>query len=414
MSESIEEFRIQVDDSILQDLHHRLEQTRFPDQIADTGWDYGMPVDYLRELVEYWRDSYDWRAEETRLNGFDHYRTPIDGQDIHFIHARSSHPDALPLLISHGWPGSIVEFLDVIPRLTDPESYGGHARDAFHVIAPSLPGYGFSEPPRSRGWDTLRIARAFVELMDRLGYPVYVAQGGDWGAQVTTRIGSLDPEHCAAIHLNMALGSPPPNRDPLTEEEQADLAAMKQFGDEESGYANEQGTKPQTLGVALNDSPAGLLAWIVEKFRTWSDCDGHPENCFTREQLITNVMLYWVTQTSASSARLYWETKHRAGRTKALPFVDVPTGVARYPKEVLRWPRVVGRAPVQRGALGGHGARWALSGHGAARTVRRRSARVLPNRRAERPGHAIRPAWDGPRGAAPARADVHRCGSGCR
>ena len=203
---------------------------------------------------------------------------------------------------------------------------------------PSLPGYGFSEPTRSPGWDVQRIARAFVDLMDRLGYPRYLAQGGDWGAQVTTRLGALDPEHCAAIHLNMALGIRPPDPGPLTEEEQVDLASMKQFADEESGYANEQGTKPQTLGVALNDSPAGLLAWIVEKFRTWSDCDGDPENCFTRDQLITNVMLYWVTQTSASSARLYWETKH-GGSAGPPPFVDVPTGVARYPKEVLRWPR---------------------------------------------------------------------------
>jgi pimeloyl-ACP methyl ester carboxylesterase len=339
LSESIEAFHIQVADSVLEDLHHRLEQTRFPDQIEDTGWEYGIPIDYLRELVGYWRDSYDWRAEETRLNDFDHYRTPIDGQDIHFIHARSTNPDALPLLITHGWPGSIVEFLGAIPRLTDPESHGGSAGDAFHVIAPSLPGYGFSEPPCSRGWDTRRIAQTFVELMDRLGYPTYVAQGGDWGAQVTTWIGALDPGHCAAIHLNMALGSPARGPDPLTEEEQADLAAMKQFGDEESGYSHEQGTKPQTLGVALNDSPAGLLAWIVEKFRAWSDCDGHPEKCFTRDELITNVMLYWVTQTSASSARLYWESKHQDSRTKALPFVTVPTGVARYPKEPLRWPR---------------------------------------------------------------------------
>ena len=184
-----------------------------------------------------------------------------------------------------------------------------------------------------------RIAGAFVELMGRLGYTHYGAQGGDWGAQVTTRIGVLDPEHCAAIHLNMALGQPPESSEPLTDEEQADLAAMKQFGDEESGYASEQGTKPQTIGVALNDSPAGLLAWIVEKFRTWSDCDGDPENCFTRDQLITNVMLYWVTQTSASSARLYWETKQQDRAARTPPFVDVPTGVARYPKEVLRWPR---------------------------------------------------------------------------
>jgi pimeloyl-ACP methyl ester carboxylesterase len=337
LSESIEPFEIGVDDSILEDLHRRLAVTRFPDQIEDTGWEYGIPVDYLRQLVEYWRDSYDWRSEEARLNGFEHYRTTIDGQLIHFLHVRSAYPDAVPILLTHGWPGSVVEFLDVIPRLADPESFGGQAGDAFHVIIPSLPGYGFSGPTRSPGWDPPRIAQAFAELMDRLGYRRYVAQGGDWGAQVTTRLGSLDADHCMAIHLNMALGTRPETPGPLTEEEQADLAAMKQFAEEESGYANEQGTKPQTLGVGLNDSPAGLLAWMVEKFRAWSDCGGHPEHCFTRDQLITNVMLYWVTQTSASSARLYWEAKHSASGPP--PFVDVPTGVARYPKEVLRWPR---------------------------------------------------------------------------
>jgi pimeloyl-ACP methyl ester carboxylesterase len=339
MSTSIEPFEIRVDDSILEDLRQRLARTRFPDQIEATGWEYGIPIDYLRQLVEFWRDTYDWRAEEARLNEFSHFRTRIDEHSIHFIHARSPHDDALPLLITHGWPGSVVEFLDVIPRLTDPEAFGGSAADAFHVVAPSLPGYGFSEPPRTPGWDEQRIAHAFIVLMSRLGYDRYGAQGGDWGAQVTTRIGSLDPERCAAIHLNMALGIPSEDGTPLTEEEQADLATMKQFGNEESGYAHEQGTKPQTLGAALNDSPAGLLAWIVEKFRTWSDCGGHPENCFTRDQLITNVMLYWVTQTSASSARLYWESRHRDPTTRALPFVDAPTGVARYPKEILRWPR---------------------------------------------------------------------------
>jgi pimeloyl-ACP methyl ester carboxylesterase len=337
MTEAVVRFEIRVDDSTLQDLDRRLAATRFPDQIDGSGWEYGMPVEYLRELVGYWRTTYDWRSEEARLNAFDHYRTTIDDQQIHFVHARSAHPDARPLLLTHGWPGSIVEFLDAIPRLTDPESHGGRADDAFHVIAPSLPGYGFSEPPRSPGWDVHRTARTFIELMSRLGYPTYLAQGGDWGAQVTTWIGALDPAHCAAVHLNMAPGLPPESPGPLTEEEQADLAAMKQFTSEESGYANEQGTKPQTVGVALNDSPAGLLAWIVEKFRAWSDCDGDPERCFTRDQLLTNVMLYWLTGTAASSARLYWETRHSSAGSP--PFVEVPTGVARYPKEVVRWPR---------------------------------------------------------------------------
>jgi pimeloyl-ACP methyl ester carboxylesterase len=337
MTEEIEEFTIHVDDPVLDDLHQRLDRTRLPDQIDGTGWEYGVPVGYLRQLVDYWRNSYDWRAEEARLNSLDHYRTSIDHQKIHFVHARSPHPDARPLLLTHGWPGSVVEFLDVIPRLTHPERHGGRASDACHVIAPSLPGYGFSEPTRSVGWDVHHIARAFIELMARIGYSSYVAQGGDWGAQVTTWIGALDPEHCKAIHLNMAPGIPPPSPSPLSEEEQSDLTAMKRFTNDEAGYANEQGTRPQTIGVALNDSPAGLLAWIVEKFRAWSDSDGHLERCFTRDQLLTNVMLYWTTQTSTSSARLYWETKHTSAGTP--PFVEVPTGVARYPGEVLRWPR---------------------------------------------------------------------------
>jgi pimeloyl-ACP methyl ester carboxylesterase len=233
----------------------------------------------------------------------------------------------------------VVEFLEVIPRLTQPEAHGGAASDAFHVIAPSLPGYGFSEPPRKPGWDVRRIAGAFVELMSRLGCARYGAQGGDWGAQVTTRIGALDPEHCVAIHLNMPIGVRPEEPHPLSDEDKADLAAMARFQSEESGYALLQGTKPQTLGAALNDSPSGLLAWIVEKFQAWSDCDGDPQNVFSRDQLITNVMLYWLTETATSSARLYWESR-RAGLWDEKPaYVAVPTGVARYPKEVVRFPR---------------------------------------------------------------------------
>src|SRR4029453_2142274 len=245
-----------------------------------------------------------------------------------------------PLLLRHGGPGSIVEFLDVIPPLTEPEAHGGQAADAFHVIAPSLPGYGLSEPTRARGWDVRRIAQAFIELMHRLGYTRYGAQGGDWGAQIATRIGALDAEHCAAIHVNMPIAARPKEPGPLSDEEKAGLAAMTRFQREESGYALEQSTKPQTLGVALNDSPAGLLAWVVEKFRTWSDCGGHPENSYSRDGLITNVMLYWVTQTITSSARLYWESRNSGAWEEAPEFVSVPTGVARYPKEeVLRFPR---------------------------------------------------------------------------
>lgn len=340
MSEAIERFEIRVDDDVLDDLRRRLAWTRFPDQIDGTGWEYGIPVDYVRELVEYWRDGYDWRAQEARLNQLAHFRTSIDGETIHFVHARAPRPDAFPLLLMHGWPGSIVEFLDVIPRLVDPEAHGGRAADAFHVVAPSLPGYGFSGPTRARGWDVARIGRAFVELMRRLGYARYGGQGGDWGAQIATRIGALDPEHCAGLHLNMAIATRPKDPGDLTDEERADLAVMARFQREEAGYALEQGTKPQTLGVALNDSPAGLLAWIVEKFRGWSDCNGHPENAFTRDQLITNVMIYWVTRTITSSVRLYRETMHGNSPSEAPAFVGLPTGVARYPKEeVLRFPR---------------------------------------------------------------------------
>ncbi len=339
MTDQIERFEIHVSDLVLEDLADRLAATRFPDEIEDTGWDYGMPMGYLRDLVEYWRDAYDWRAHEAQLNALPHFRTEIDGQSIHFVHARSSHADAMPLLLVHGWPGSFVEFLDVIPKLTQPEQHGGRAEDAFHVITPSLPGYGFSEPPHTRGWDPLRIARAFTELMHQLDYPRYGAQGGDWGAQVVSRIGALDAQHCAGIHLNLAIASPPENPGPLTAEEEADLKDFRKFQREESAYSLIQGTKPQTLGVALNDSPAGLLAWLVEKFRAWSDCDGDPENTYTRDQLLTNVMIYWVTRTIASSARLYRESRLAHLGAEARPYVDIPTGIARYPKEVMRFPR---------------------------------------------------------------------------
>jgi pimeloyl-ACP methyl ester carboxylesterase len=335
----IERFEISVDDTVLDDLRARLAQTRFPDQIEGTEWEYGIPVDYLRELVQYWRDTYEWRAQEARLNELAHFRTSIDGQSIHFIHARSAQSDAFPLLLLHGWPGSVVEFLDVVPRLTEPEAHGGSAADAFDVIAPSLPGYGFSEHTHTRGWDVSRMARAFVELMRRLGCTRYGAQGGDWGAQVAASIGAVDPEHCTGIHLNMAIADRPEDPVSLTEEENADLAVTAHFRREESGYALEQGTKPQTLGAALNDSPAGLLAWIVEKFRTWSDCDGHPENVFTRDQLITNAMTYWVTQNITSSMRLYWEVRHPGSDAGASELVGVPTGIARFPKEPICLPR---------------------------------------------------------------------------
>jgi epoxide hydrolase len=331
VSGSIEPFRVDVDDAVLDDLRERLGHARLPDEIPGSGWDYGASIDEVRALAEHWRDGYDWRVAEAELNGFDQYVTEIDGVGIHFVHARSAQPDALPVLLAHGWPGSIVEFLDVIPRLTD----GG-----FHVVAPSLPGYGFSDPPRESGWDIARVARAFVGLMDRLGYARYGAQGGDWGAQVTTRMATLDPEHCVGLHLNMPIAGPPAEEVALTEEEQADLAVMARFQREDAAYAAVQGAHPQTIGIALDDSPVGLLAWIAQRFRDWSDCDGVLERSFSRDRLLTNVMLYWVTRSFTSSARLYWETMHSGVLGEPLEHVDVPTGVARFPKEeILRFPR---------------------------------------------------------------------------
>jgi pimeloyl-ACP methyl ester carboxylesterase len=340
VTDSIAPFRVEVDDAVLDDLRRRLERTRFPDAIPGTGWEYGTPIDEIRDLVAYWRDGYDWRTEEARLNTLDQFVTEIDGQRVHFVHARSPHPDALPLLLVHGWPGSIVEFLEVVPRLTDPTAHGGSAADAFHVIAPSLPGYGFSPPPSVPGWDIRRVAEAFVVLMARLGHEQYGAQGGDWGAQITTRMATLDPAHCVGLHVNMPIAGPPPGETPLSDEEQADLAVMARFQREDAAYAQIQGTHPQTLGVALDDSPAGLLAWIAQRFRDWSDCDGHLMRSFSGDQLLTNVMVYWVTRTFTSSARLYWETMHSGVLREPLQNVDVPTGVARFPKEeILRFPR---------------------------------------------------------------------------
>jgi pimeloyl-ACP methyl ester carboxylesterase len=342
MSESVEKFRIEIADEVLEDLKRRLDATRFPDQIPDTGWEYGTELSYLKDLIAYWSEQFDWRAQEERLNLFDQFRTEIDGQKIHFIHQRSKHPDALPIIISHGWPGSVVESAKVIGPLTDPEAHGGRAEDAFHVICPSLPGYGFSEPTRDRSWDVHRMAQAFIELMRRLGYARYGAQGGDWGSPITTNIAVLDPEHVCGIHLTMPLAFPPAGEDPqagLSEEEKADLADYQAFDQSGSGYMRIQSTKPQTLGFGLNDSPAGLAAWIVEKFRAWSDCDGEVESSFTRDELLTNITIYWVTASITSSTRLYYET-FKSGRLGIIGNrVEVPTGVAHFPKEIMRFPR---------------------------------------------------------------------------
>jgi pimeloyl-ACP methyl ester carboxylesterase len=333
--DAITPFRLAVPEAELVDLRDRLQRTRWPDAETVEDWSQGIPLAYVQELCQYWADGYDWRATEDRLNSFPQFRTEIDGLGIHFLHVRSPHEGALPLVLTHGWPGSIIEFLDAIGPLVDPVAHGGNAADAFHVVCPSLPGYGFSEKPTTTGWGADRIASAWAELMRRLGYDRYVAQGGDWGAMVTSSLGLLDADHVIGIHLNMPVAGPPADGPPPTDDELTALAGYEDHRKWGTGYSKQQSTRPQTLGYGLADSPAGQCAWIVEKFWAWTDCDGHPENALTRDQLLDNVMLYWLPGASASSARLYWESF----RNPRLDAVHVPTGCSIFPKEILRLPR---------------------------------------------------------------------------
>jgi pimeloyl-ACP methyl ester carboxylesterase len=336
MNDSIRPFRVEIPESALQDLRDRLRNTRWPEAETVSDWSQGIPLSYTQELCRYWSDEYDWRATEQRLNSFPQFHTEIDGLDIHFIHVRSPHKGALPLLITHGWPGSVVEFLRVIGPLADPVSYGGDAADAFDVVCPSLPGYGFSGRPSDDSWDVDHIGRAWSELMARLGYERYGAQGGDWGSMVTSSIGHQDPEHVAGIHLNMPVaGRGSLSMENLSEAEKASLAEAADFQKWETGYSSQQSTRPQTLGYGLSDSPTGQCAWIVEKFKAWTDCDGHPENAVSRNELLDNVMVYWLTNTAASSARLYWMSY----RNINLGTVTVPTGCSIFPKEVIKLSR---------------------------------------------------------------------------
>ena len=340
MALTIEPFRADVPDAVIADLRDRLARTRFPNQVAGAGWDQGTELGYLQELVAYWRDSFDWRAVEARLDAVGQYVTEVAGQRIHFLHARSPEPDALPLILSHGWPGSVVEFLDAVGPLTDPRTHGGDPADAFHVVAPSLPGYGFSGPTTERGWTTRRMAAAFARIMAALGYDRYGAQGGDWGSLVSANLADLDSAHVCGLHLNFVVSRVFPDEIPsLSAAEQAALAELQQWRRTGMGYQEIQGTKPQSLGYGLEDSPAGLAAWIVEKFRAWSDCDGDVERSFTKDQLLANVMLYWVTGTITSSTRLYYETRQSGTASVPEDFVAVPTGIAQFPGEVTKFPR---------------------------------------------------------------------------
>jgi pimeloyl-ACP methyl ester carboxylesterase len=340
MDAEVTPFQIAIPERQLRDLRQRLKRARWPDPETVDDWSQGVPLSYTKELCGYWMKGYDWRKIEARLNALPQFRTEIDGLGIHFVHVHSPRPDALPLIITHGWPGSIVEFLKVIGPLTDPAAHGGDAADAFHVVCPSLPGYGFSDKPTRPGWNVERIASVWIRLMARLGYERYGAQGGDWGTSITTSIGQQDPEHVVGIHLNPPIAAPDPATfDDLTEAEREALASLEYAGEWESGYAMQQATRPQTGGYGLVDSPVSLCAWIIEKFRSWTDCDGHPENVFTRDELLDNVMLYWLPGTGASSARLYWESFKQISEwftQSTADTVEVPTGCSIFPKEVPR------------------------------------------------------------------------------
>ncbi|MDJ0789437.1 MAG: alpha/beta fold hydrolase [Myxococcota bacterium] len=336
MSDAVTPFRIQASDAELDDLKRRLQATRWPEPETVDDWTQGIPLSYVQEVCAYWAEKYDWRTREAALNRFDQFQTNLEGLDIHFVHVRSPHENALPLIITHGWPGSIVEFHKVIEPLTDPTAHGGDAADAFHVVCPSLPGYGFSGKPTSTGWNVQKIAATWTQLMQRLGYERFVAQGGDWGAMVTTAIGMQGDGHCRAIHLNMPIVPPDPETmSELTPQEQSALAGIKHYQDWDSGYSKQQSTRPQSLGYGLVDSPAGQAAWILEKFWSWTDCNGHPENALGRDEMLDNVMLYWLPATGASSARLYWESF----RNPPFDPVKVPVGCSIFPKEIFRSSR---------------------------------------------------------------------------
>lgn len=333
---AIEPFEISVSDQELEDLQRRLRATRWPERETVDDWSQGIPLAYVKEVCSYWAEKYDWRDREARLNASPQFKTEIEGLGIHFAHIRSPHEDAMPLIMSHGWPGSIVEFQKVIAPLTNPTEHGGEAGDAFHLILPSLPGYGFSDKPRETGWGVDKIGGAFSQLMARLGYERYAAQGGDWGSMVTTAIALQDAEHCLGIHLNMPVAGPDPDTmADLTDVEKAALADLGNYDKQESGYSKQQSTRPQTLGYGLVDSPVGQCAWILEKFYAWTDCNGHPENVLGRDEMLDNVMLYWLQGNGASSGRLYWES---FGGMK-MDSVTVPTGCSIFPKEIIRCSR---------------------------------------------------------------------------
>ncbi len=342
---SITPFEIVVPDAAINDLKNRLQNTRLPDQISETTWEYGTDKAYLTELIDYWENEFDWREQERTLNQFDHFKTEIDGIEMHFIHQRSEHPDAIPLMIVHGWPGSISEFSKIIDPLVDPVTYGGSASDAFHVITPSLPGFGFSSAPTRPGYSPEKIAHILAALMEKIGYQRYAIAGGDWGAIINRYLAFNYPDRLIGLHSNMMLaGLPtdPEQRAGVTQAEETARVARGAYMQNERAYQQIQGSKPQTLGYGLNDSPAGLAAWIVEKFHGWTDmpqgATGYLDNHFTKDELLTNIAIYWFTGTITSSTRIYYENSKTQVETP-LSYINVPTGAAIFPAEIFVTPR---------------------------------------------------------------------------
>ncbi len=334
---AVQPYKIEIPDSVLDDLKSRLERTRWPDELPDTGWDYGSNLDYVKELVEYWRTKFDWHAQEKLINSFSHFKSKVDGLNIHFIHEKGKGPNPMPLVITHGWPGTFFEMYKVIPMLSDPASHGGDPADAFDVVAPSMPGYGFSDATDKRGLSVLSIGDLWAKLMsENLGYQKFAAQGGDWGARVTAKLGLSHGDKVIGIHTT-STSSPTPYQGPgtreLSEAENAMLAQRVQWLADEGGYSHIQATKPQTLSYGLNDSPAGLAAWIVEKYRTWSDCGGDVESRFTKDELLTTITIYWVTQSINSSTRLYYESFFQAWDLAKDEKIQVPVAIASFPRE---------------------------------------------------------------------------------
>ncbi|WP_433202080.1 epoxide hydrolase family protein [Dactylosporangium sp. CS-047395] len=335
-------FQIAIPPKDLDDLRRRLAETRWPPAGPGTDWERGVPLEYLRELTQYWQAGYDWRAAERWLNSFPQFIEEIDGVDVHFVHVRSAEPDATPIILTHGWPGSFVEFLDIVGPLTDPRAHGGDPADAFHVVIPSIPGFGFSSAPTEPGWDVPRVARAWAELMRRLGYDRYLAQGGDWGKVISLRLAEADPDHVAGVHLNMFVAMPPMD-DPnafadLDERDLRKLQKAGRFQQDGMGWQQIQSTRPQTIAYGLSDSPVGQLAWVVEKFKEWSGADKGPEDAVNRDRMLTDVTIYWLTNTSGPSAQLYFESTRFPEdfmRTWAGPWpLSVPVGIAVFPDEV--------------------------------------------------------------------------------